>query len=372
MNPETSSSRARSQGNRFRLRPKRLQGERRTGFLNFLRKIPGEIRIAVLICLQAGKRALWSNPASSAGGLAVGKNRPIRTQLDAFHAANSHKPGKLIKNGGPRPSKPPGVRKIRSKFRLALLYLRFNLSAALSYRASFLSAAVGMFVSDASYIFFWWAVFRQANTVGGYDFRDVMFIWATGAAGGGLMLVLFGNVAHINELVLTGGLDTYLLQPRNVLLNLLMARTELTGFGDIAYGFAIMALTRQGLSGWLGFLLGATTGGLVMASVVTILQSTVFFLGNSSFLSALSMDFAGIFCFYPEGVFPKAVRFLLYWLIPAQFIVHVPLRIARGTRAALWLPAQILAAACFAVLALWIFHRGIKRYESGNLIVARL
>ncbi len=230
-----------------------------------------------------------------------------------------------------------------------------------------------MFISDASYIFFWWAVFKGTHaTVGGYHFRDMMFIWATGAAGGGLMLVLFGNVAHIGALVLTGALDTYLLQPRNVLLNLLMTRAEFTGFGDIAYGFAIMALTRQGASGWLGFLLGAATGGLVMASVVTILQSTVFFLGNSSSLSALSMDFAGIFCFYPEGVFPKAVRFLLYWLIPAQFIVHVPLRIARGTHVALWLPAQLLAAVCFVALAMWIFHQGIKRYESGNLIVARL
>ncbi len=243
----------------------------------------------------------------------------------------------------------------------------------MEYRASFLSSAIGMFISDATYIFFWWVVFKgTGGTVGGYDFRDVMFIWATGAAGGGLMLVLFGNVARINELVMTGALDSYLLQPRNALLNLLMSRAQFTGFGDIAYGFFIMALTHQGISGWLGFLLGVITGGLVMAAVVTILQSTVFFLGNSSFLSTLSMDFAGIFCFYPVGVFPKAVRFLLYWLIPAQFIVHVPLKIARGNNAAYWLPAQICAATCFAALAMWIFHQGVKRYESGNLIVTRL
>ncbi len=269
----------------------------------------------------------------------------------------------------------PGISSSRAckRLRLALLYLRFNLAAALEYRASFLSAAVGMFVSDATYIFFWWVVFEGTDgKIGGYDFRDVMFIWATGATGGGLMLVLLGNVARINDLAATGALDTYLLQPRNSLLNLLMARAEFTGLGDIAYGLVIMSLTDQGVSGWLGYLLGATTGGLVMASVVVILQSTVFFLGNSSFLSALSMDFAGIFCFYPEGVFPKAARFLLYFLIPAQFIVHVPLRIARGTGTQYWLPAQILASACFAALAMWIFHRGLKRYESGNLIVARL
>jgi len=269
----------------------------------------------------------------------------------------------------------PGTSSSRacSKLRLALLYLRFNLSAALSYRASFLSSAIGMFISDATYIFFWWAVFqRTGGTVGGYDFRDVMFIWATGAAGGGLMLVLFGNVAHINELVMTGALDTYLLKPRNALLNLLMSRTDFTAWGDFLYGIVLMILTGQGLSGWLANLLGVFTGGLVMASEIVILQSTVFFLGNSSFLSSMSLNLSINFCTYPEGIFPRALRFLLYWLIPAQFIVHVPLRIARGVGVAWWLPAQFLAAAAFAILAVWTFGRGLKRYESGNLIVTRM
>ena len=36
------------------------------------------------------------------------------------------------------------------------------------------------------------------------------------------MLALFGNINLINRIVMNGELDTYLLQPRNPLLNLLM------------------------------------------------------------------------------------------------------------------------------------------------------
>ncbi|MGI6239736.1 MAG: ABC-2 family transporter protein, partial [Christensenellales bacterium] len=119
---------------------------------------------------------------------------------------------------------------MKQKLRLAMLYLRFNLSAALEYRASFLSSAVGMFISNATFIFFWWVAFEQAGEIGGYDFRDVMFIWACAATGAGMMHAVFGNLSHINETVMTGALDTYLLQPRNTLLNLLMSRTDFTAY----------------------------------------------------------------------------------------------------------------------------------------------
>jgi ABC-2 type transport system permease protein len=262
---------------------------------------------------------------------------------------------------------------MKKKLRLAALYIRFNFSSALEYRASFLSAAVGMFISDATFIFFWWVVFDQTGgTIGGYDFRDMMFIWATSASAFGLMNIVFGNLPRINDTVMTGALDTYLLQPRNVLLNLLMSRTDFTAWGDLVYGVVLMILTDQGFSGWMGYLTGVFSGGIVMASEIVILQSTVFFLGNSSFLSNMSINLSVNFCTYPEGIFPRALRFLLYWLIPAQFIVHVPLRIARGVGVAYWLPTQILAALCFAAFAVWVFGRGLKRYESGNLIITRM
>jgi hypothetical protein len=39
-----------------------LQGNEGTGFLNFLTKVPGEIRLHVLIRRRAGKLALRTNP----------------------------------------------------------------------------------------------------------------------------------------------------------------------------------------------------------------------------------------------------------------------------------------------------------------------
>ena len=262
---------------------------------------------------------------------------------------------------------------MKKSLRLAGMYIRFNFSSALEYRASFISSAVGMFISDATFIFFWWVAFEQTGgTIGGCDFRDMMFLWATCGMSFGLLHIVFGNLTHINDIVVTGALDTYLLQPRDPLLNLLLSKTDFTAYGDAVYGLVLMAFTNQGRSGWLGFLIGVFCGGLVMASEMILLQSTVFFLGNSSFLADMALTLSVNFCTYPVGIFPKAARFLLYWLIPAQFIVHVPLRIARGIDVGIWLPAQLLATVLFVSLAVWVFGKGIRKYESGNLIATRV
>ena len=262
---------------------------------------------------------------------------------------------------------------MKHKLRLAGMYFRFNLSSILEYRASFFLSAATMFFNNATFLFFWGVLFdRMGGSIGGYDFRDLMFIWAASSAAFGLSNIVFGNLTNINETVVRGELDTYLLQPRNVLLEpadvphelFRLGRSGLRRGADLPFG--------PGIPGILAFLLAMVTGGVVLSSTICILQSTVFFLGDASFLANMSTNLATIFTTYPEGIFPRAVRFLLYWLIPAQFIVHVPLRITRGVHAPVWVAAQLLAAAFFAGFAMWFFHRGLKKYESGNMLVTRL
>lgn len=262
---------------------------------------------------------------------------------------------------------------MKHKLRLAGMYFRFNLASILEYRASFFLSAATMFFNNATFLFFWGVLFdRMGGSIGGYDFRDLMFIWAASSAAFGLSNIVFGNLTNINETVVRGELDTYLLQPRNVLLSLLMSRMSFSAWGDLAYGVVLICLSGQGFRGILAFLLAMVTGGVVLSSIICVLQSTVFFLGDASFLANMSTNLAVNFTTYPEGIFPRAVRFLLYWLIPAQFIVHVPLRIARGVHAPVWVAAQLLAAAFFAGFAMWFFHRGLKKYESGNMLMTRL
>lgn len=262
---------------------------------------------------------------------------------------------------------------MKKHLRILLRYFQVNLAAAMEYRASFVSQAFGMLLSNATFVLFWWVLFQQVNgDIGGYGFRDVMFIWAVASSAFGLGDVLFGNTRQLTRLIVTGELDTFLLQPCNLLLNVCCARTSLSAYGDLAYGFVLLALT-QGSDGqaWLFFLLGVPIGALLMAALAIAMHSMTFYLGDASLIGMLSTEFVLNFSLYPEGIYPAAIRALMYSLIPAAFVVHVPLRLARGFDP-VWLALWLAAAAAYCALAAWFFHRSLRRYESGNVIVTRI
>ena len=130
--------------------------------------------------------------------------------------------------------------------RLFLRYARLNLMSAAEYRASFLGAALGMLLNNSTFVFFWWVAFGYAGeSIGGYSFDDVMFIWAASSTAYGLAHVFFDGVRGLSRTIVQGELDIFLLQPKPPLLSLACSKTDFTSWGDLLYGFVLMALTGQ-------------------------------------------------------------------------------------------------------------------------------
>ena len=262
---------------------------------------------------------------------------------------------------------------IRKYTGLLSCYFKVNLAAALEYRTSFLVQAFGMTISNASFVFFWWVAFAQiGGRIGGYDFRDVLFIWSVSSSAFGLATIIFGNLNRITAIIVTGELDTYLLQPKDVLLSLLAARTSLTAWGDLFYGVILLVLSQgRDPHAWLMYLLGVITGSLLFTAIAVSAHSCTFFFGDTTMFSSLALEFVINFCIYPIGIYPLLVRFIMYSLIPAAFIVHLPLAIARSLNYGLVL--LVLAGTLgYCLFAYWFFYKGLKRYESGNLIITRM
>lgn len=266
-----------------------------------------------------------------------------------------------------------GEHRLRSILGLIGLYFRVNLASAMEYRSAFLMQAFGMALSNGSFVFFWWVAFNQIGArIGGYDFRDVMFIWAVASSAFGAANILFANMNNISRLIISGELDTFLLQPKSVLVSLLCARTSLSAWGDLIYGFVLMALT-QGTDGltWLMFFCGLVIGCLLMTAVAVTAHTLTFFVGDASTLSGMAVEFVVNFCIYPKGIYAGWVQVLMATLIPATFMVHLPLQLARQFDPLLF-TGLLLASGLYCVLSWLFFYRGLRRYESGNLIVTRL
>jgi len=262
---------------------------------------------------------------------------------------------------------------VKRSLKLIGRYFLMNLSSAIEYRTSFLMQAFGMVLNNAAFIFFWWIAFEKVGgAIGGYDFDDVMFIWALASSSFGLAMVVFGNTRDLTRLIMTGELDTFLLQPRPVLINIIAARTSVSAWGDFLYGIVLLALTQDNTPGlWGMFSLCVVTGALFDVAIQVIAGTLTFYMGNAGLIQQMALEFSINFSIYPETIFHGIVRVFIHTLIPAAFIVHIPLALVRSFDFRTFMILLVMTAA-YCSFAFWFFGRGLRRYESGNLIITRM
>lgn len=262
--------------------------------------------------------------------------------------------------------------KIVKHFSLLWAYFKFNLSASMEYRSSFLIQVFGMILNNVSFAFFWWLLFEKISTIGGYGYLDVMLLWSLISISFGVTFVLFGNLNRLSNMIARGELDAYLLQPKDPVLNILASKTNISAWGDILYGLCLYTLINHGrLKEMLLLILFTFCGVCIITGFLLTVNSLAFFFGNVNSLAGLAFEMVVTFSIYPEGIFKGIVRWLLFTLIPAGMITMMPVRyLQSGNLGTLGL--IVLVSIFWMVLGYKTFQCGLKQYESGNLMIQKL
>ena len=255
--------------------------------------------------------------------------------------------------------------------RLVLGYLRHNLMSAMAYRSAFFLQVVGMVLNDAMLLFFWWVLFSQLPTLRGWQLSQVMTLYGLVAFGFGVANVVCGNAFLVARIIVRGELDYYLVLPADTLIHLLVSRMSLSAWGDAIFGLAVYLIA--GPDRWRSlplFLLLGGLVGLIFVAFSVLVSSLAFWLGNADTLAGQAINALTSFGLYPVEIFPGAVQWILYTLIPAAFVGSVPASLLSDFQ---WGRLALLGAvtAGLALVARWVFQRGLRRYESGNLVILR-
>ncbi len=243
-----------------------------------------------------------------------------------------------------------------------------SLLAAMEYRAAFISQVFGMMFNNAVYFIFWIIFFDRFKQIRGWGIEDMFFLFGVVAASFGAGVYLFGNAMDLANVIANGRLDYYLSLPRPVLLHVLASRSISSGLGDFTYGILSFIVARQFAPDTIArFVLGVVFATTTFIAFMTLVQSLAFWLGNAAQLSQQASNAMVTFSLYPITLFEGSAKFILFTIIPAAFIGAVP---AEFIREFSWTTlAQLLGAALIMlVLALFVFRRGLRRYESGSAI----
>lgn len=257
-------------------------------------------------------------------------------------------------------------------WRFMLTCWKLNLAGAMEFRTSFLMQVGMMMINNTVWIFFWGVYFTSFPIMNGWSFQDVMMMWAVSAAGYGLSATLFGNVYRLANIIATGQLDTYLAQPKPVLLHVLISRMQIAAIGDILFGVILFGLFGDlSILGIVKFAVALLVAMLIFTFFMVIAQSLAFYIGNAEGLANQFFITFITFATYPTDIFRGIGRMVLFTVIPAGFISYLPVGFLRDLNWTFTLTA-LGVAVLLTVGGTWFFYRGLKRYGSGNMMSVRM
>ena len=168
-------------------------------------------------------------------------------------------------------------------FKLVWWYLRMNISSALEYRVNFIIGALSMILNNAVWLFFWFIILSKFDSIKGWDFENVLQLYAIITIAWGVTGILFGNRSRMSYVIEEGALDFYLPMPADPLVHMLVSRLPVSAFGEIAFGLIVAAfsvpVSQIGL-----FILLCFLASVIVLGFCILAGSLAFFMGSSKTL----------------------------------------------------------------------------------------
>lgn len=112
-------------------------------------------------------------------------------------------------------------------FSIILRFWKLNLMQIFEYRMSFWAEILGMMISDLITIIIWIFFFHKLGKIGGMDIQEYIILYSILLFNFSYVHVLFGGYWDIAENIMNGGLDSYLLLPRNELFLMLISKLRI-------------------------------------------------------------------------------------------------------------------------------------------------
>jgi len=215
-----------------------------------------------------------------------------------------------------------------------------------------------------------WIIMRQVPRLNGWNFYEVALIYGLLTLSTALSLTFTVNLWFIGYgYLISGDFDRLLVRPIDPLFHVIMDNLNTSSFGDFISGFVLVmgSAFALGLT-WtpariLYLAFAVLTGTAIFVGTYLITADTAFWIMDSQPLSySVFKNFE--FAKYPLSIFPRAIQFLLTWLIPYGFASYYPASYLLGRDAGpmAWVGVIVAVGLLFIGRRLWFV--GLRRYAS--------
>ena len=263
------------------------------------------------------------------------------------------------------------LQEAKNQLMVTIKTIKYGLMREMINKTSFVMNVLFMILNNATFIIQWIVIYSLREDVGGYTFNQVLLLWAIAASTYGFSRFFFKRSFSLSELITNGKLDSFLVQPKNVLISAVTTEVEVSAIGDILYGYIVLTISGLTVTKFLLFSFFSITGAIIAVDIAVMLGSLSFWFGRSEMIADTGNSLITNFATYPDGIFKGAARILLLTIIPVGFTSYIPIWIM--TKFNLWLFLVVIAiTVLLTMLTFFIFYRGLRRYSSSNLMISKI
>ena len=260
---------------------------------------------------------------------------------------------------------------VKNQVKVAFLSIKYAMMRKMLNKATFITNIIFMILNDASFLIQWIILFSLKDNVGGYGFKQVLLFWGMAAGIYGVSRFFFNKAFSLSDIINEGKLDSYLVQPKNVLISVITSDVDVSAIGDMIYGYLMIFLYGINFENFLLYTLFIICGGITVACVSIILASLSFWFAKSDILMDTVNNIIVNFATYPDGIFKGITKLILYTIIPVGLVNYIPVRVLINFDFKLVL-AVLAVTVFFVSLSFFIFNKGLKKYSSSNLMISKI
>ncbi len=260
---------------------------------------------------------------------------------------------------------------VKNQIKVVFLSTKYAIEREMLNKVTFISNIVFMLLNNASFIIQWIILYSIKDNIGGYTLKQVILLWGLAAGTFGFSRFFFNDAFNLSDTINKGKLDTFLIQPKSVLLGCVTSSVQVAALGDMIYAYIMLFIYGISLKAFLLFTLFMISGGLVVTAISIIFNSLSFWFGRvevvSNTINGLMINFAT----YPDGIFKGFIKVLFYTVIPIGFVNYIPIHLIDSFNIIGFI-SVIGFATMMVILSVIIFNRGLRHYSSSNLMNARI
>lgn len=254
--------------------------------------------------------------------------------------------------------------------KLYLKYLSIQIKSTMEYKKDFIISIISQILSSIFAFITIIFLFDKFGNIEGYKFQEILICFVISYSGFALAECFFRGFDHFDRFLANGEFDRMLVRPRNILLQIIGGKVELSKFGRAGVGIIIIIILLLTTPELLRFdklvtMILMLFGTIIIYACLFVLKAGItFFTTQSLEIMNIFTDGGRDLSQYPLDIYNKIIKNFFTFIIPLAFVNYYPLLyIIERTNNKLYTIAPLLTI-LFINPCYIVWKIGLRKYKS--------